>query len=501
MKTTLTIQVKIALFFTFFCFMSYGQTITTLWSYNLPDKVDRTNPAVADDGTIYIACNLAVRTNAVPPALPSPNFFAVNPTGTLKWQTSIVEGTLLNKPDAILSSPSIQSDGSIYMGGQFGRRVFRLNATTGDTIRTRYINTRMRYTAPIFATNGDVFVAGYNNNDKAVRKLTFDLLTQTWIFGVGFDFNCTPAVGSDGTIFAASSNGNMYAINPDGTQKWSIAYGNFVSSAIAIGPDGTVYLSAKLNAEGDGVLKAYLPQTGVEKWSVTLTGSNAEQGGPAVASSGTVYLGSVGGRMRAYNPVDGSVIWSYPLESNPAIGPIEVVPAIDNAGKIYFGDTLGMFYVLNSDGTQAYTPLNLGDRINSSVAIGADGRIFVGASDGNVGKLYALQTTATGLQTGGWPMYANNSKHTGNINLVSLSTPEFELNDLKIINPVSNKELKIISHPYPSGNLEIFDLQGKSMLKTDILNNVVDVSILKSGLYLAKFSFEDKTITKKIIIK
>ena len=443
----------------FFSVLSFGQAPTTLWSYNLPDRMGRSaTPAVGADGTIYIGCDLSTRTSVTPPALPASNFFAINPNGTVKWSTSIAEAPtavapVTTKPDNILSSASVHPDGSIYTGGQFSQHVFKLNPADGSRTALRKIDTRQRYTAPVFSCDGStVYVCGYSAGDRGVRSLSADLTTQNWIFKPDAvsanvatngaspnDFNCTPALATDGTIYAASGNsgGNnkLFAINPNGTQKWaSASLVNFVSSAIAIGPDGTIYVSAKLNtvvapALPDGCLKAFNPIDGSEKWSVTFPSSNAEQGGPAIAADGTIYLGSIGGRMRAFNPANGAELWQYPLAENPAIGQIEVVPAIDNNGKIYFGTTGttggGMFYVLNSDGTEAYTPMSLGTSITSAATIGSDGTIYVASTDTTLpigsgrGRLFALQTTATGLASGNWPMYAINARHTG---LVS-STP------------------------------------------------------------------------------
>lgn len=486
----------------FFTIMSFGQAPTTLWSYSLPDKIDRTGPAIADDGTVYIACNLSTRTAVTPPSQPDPNFFAVNSDGTLKWQTSISEGGFL-KPDAILSSPSINADGSIYMGGQYSRVVFRLDATTGDTIRTRHINTRQRYTAPVFASNGSVYISGYSKGDKGVRSLSVDLSTENWVFGAGNDFNSTPAVAADGTIYATSTNDSIYAINPNGTEKWRAKYGDWVASAISLSPDGTIYLSAKLNGAADGVLKAYNPADGSEKWSVTLTGANVEQGGPAIADDGTIYLGNKGGRMKAYNPADGSELWSYPLAANPAIGGIEVVPAIDNDGNIYFGATDGMFYVLKSDGTEAYTPLDLGDRIDSHVAIGSDGRIYVGATDAGVGKLYALQTTATGLASGDWPMFANNANHTGNVNAITLSVLRNTIEGYRAYpNPVNNGEFYVSTALNGTKSIQIFDILGKQVYSKNIeANEVIRTSNLKSGFYILKVEEDNKLATSKLVIK
>ena len=119
----------------FFSVLSFGQAPTTLWSYNLPDRMGRTaTPAVGADGTIYIGCDLSTRTSVTPPALPASNFFAINPNGTVKWSTSIAEAPtavapVTTKPDNILSSASVHPDGSIYTGGQFSQYVFKLNFT------------------------------------------------------------------------------------------------------------------------------------------------------------------------------------------------------------------------------------------------------------------------------------------------------------------------------------------------------------------------------------
>jgi outer membrane protein assembly factor BamB len=483
--------------------LSYGQTITQVWAtpYSLPEKVDRTNPAIADDGTVYIACDYTTRT-VLGTGNTEPNFFAINPDKSMKWQASITEGTLFDKVDQIQSSPSINADGSIFMGGHFGRRLYKFNAATGTFI-TRDLGSRIRYTAPAYTDNGNVIILTRNNGNKGVRNLSPDLTTENWINSTLIDFNSTPAIASDGTIYAASTNLSIYAINPDGTQKWTAVYGvtgGFASSAIALANDGTVYLSAKLNTAGDGVLKAYNPVDGTEKWSVTLTGTNVEQGGPAVAADGTIYLGNAGGTMKAYNPVNGTELWSF-----TASGGIEVVPAIDNLGRIYFGTTAGNFYVLNSDGTLAYDMLDLGDKINSAAAIGTDGRIYVLATLGtgtNSGQLYALQTTATGLQTGGWPMYARNAKHTGNVDPIVLSTINNTIDGFSVYpNPVNNGEISIKTTKNGTKSIQIFDVLGKKVYSRTIqANETIKTSNLVAGIYILKVEENGNVATRKLIV-
>lgn len=496
--------------------LSFGQTITQVWAspYSLPERVGRTGPAIAADGTVYIGCNFpdASRLTVVAPATTPNNFFAINPDKTLKWQASITEGATFNKVDAIESSPSISPDGSVYIGGHFGRRLYKLNPANGSFI-TRDLASRIRYSAAAIATNGTVIQLTRNNGLKGVRSLTADLATENWVYPAApspvVDFNSTPAIAKDGTIYAAGSNATgknfMYAINPNGSIKWSAEYCpviGFASSAIAVANDGTIYLSAKLNANTppDGVLKAYNPTDGTEKWSVTLTGTNAEQGGPAVAADGTVYLGNNGGFMRAYDPNTGAQLWSF-----TASGGIEVVPAIDNLGRLYFGTTTGNFYVLNSDGTLAYTMLDLGDRIDSSAAIDKDGSIYVASTDGtgaNSGKLYKLQTTATGLQTGGWPMYGGNLKHTSNAQDLTLSIVDNTIDGFNVFpNPVKNGEINISTVANGTKSVQIFDVLGKQVYsKTIQSNETIKTSNLTAGMYILRVEENGKVASSRLIV-
>ncbi|WP_203256889.1 outer membrane protein assembly factor BamB family protein [Hyunsoonleella ulvae] len=477
---------------------SYGQLVES-WSYSLPDKVAYSGPAIANDGTIYIACDYGTRETLTYETSPE-NLFAINPNNTLKWMGHVNEGSSQGKVDQVISSPSINADGSVYISGHYGRRVHRFNAATGDTLRTFYMNSRVRYSAPAFASNGEVYIMTRNNNDRGARNFSLDLTTQNWIFETGTDFNCVPAIASDGTIYAIATNDNIYAINPDGTQKWSATYGSggYASSAIALADDGTIYASAKLNSAGDGVLKAYNPIDGTEKWSVTFTGENVEKGGPAVAADGTVYLGNTGGKMQAFNPLNGNILWTYTASSA-----IEVVPAIDNLGRLYFGDTSGMFYVLNSDGTEAYTPLSLGTKITSPAAINSDGTIYVGVETASAGKLSALTTSATGLQVGGWPMYGKNARHTSNVNAITLSTSREFINGFTVYpNPVNNGEFYVSTDSNGIKSIQIFDMLGKQVYAKSIeANEMIKTSNLRAGVYILKVNEDAKVATSKLVIK
>jgi outer membrane protein assembly factor BamB len=75
----------------------------------------------------------------------------------------------------------------------------------------------------------------------------------------------SPAIGADGTIYVGSGymDRKLYAINPDGSQKWSFDTGGSVRSSPAIGADGTIYVGSD-----DNKLYAINPD-GSQKWSFT----------------------------------------------------------------------------------------------------------------------------------------------------------------------------------------------------------------------------------------
>ena len=72
--------------------------------------------------------------------------------------------------------------------------------------------------------------------------------------------DCSPAIGADGTIYVGCYQ-SLYAINPDGSQKWSFPTRDRVGSSVAIGVDGTIYVGSS-----DGNLYAINPD-GSQKWS------------------------------------------------------------------------------------------------------------------------------------------------------------------------------------------------------------------------------------------
>ena len=65
-----------------------------------------------------------------------------------------------------------------------------------------------------------------------------------WEYATTGSILSTPAIGLDGTIYIGTVGGALYAINTDGSSKWSYwEMGKSVwRSSPAIGKDGTIYI-------------------------------------------------------------------------------------------------------------------------------------------------------------------------------------------------------------------------------------------------------------------
>ena len=198
-----------------------------------------------------------------------------------------------------------------------------------------------------------------------------------WSYQTGATVRSSPAIGSDGTVYVGSHDGKLYALNPDGTLKWSYQTGNDIyHSSPTIGSDGTIYVGST-----DYKLYALNPD-GTLKWSYQ-TGDRIVNSSPAIGLDGTVYVGSAESKLYAISP-DGTLKWSYQA------GAIDS-PAIGLDGTVYVGSTDRKLYALNPDGTLkwSYTTRNY---ISSSPAISSDGTVYVGSNDWN---LYALNPDGT----------------------------------------------------------------------------------------------------------
>jgi len=223
------------------------------------------------------------------------------------------------------------------------------------------------FSSPAIDEDGTVYIGA---NDTQLYAINPDG-SEKWHFMSSGAFYSSPAIGSDGTIYAGSYNGRLYAINPDGSEKWNFDTTDLIKSSPAIGDDGTIYIGSS-----DSNLYAVNPD-GTKKWHFP-TG-NKIYASPAIEDDGTIYISSWDENLYAVFP-NGGEKWRFHLGSQPRCS-----PAIGADGTIYAGSQGTTFYAINPDGTEKWN-FSAGGSVSASPAIDDDGTIYVAGG----GRLYAI---------------------------------------------------------------------------------------------------------------
>jgi outer membrane protein assembly factor BamB len=329
-------------------------------------------------------------------------------TSTLKWHTSIASAP---------SGAAIAADGTIYYCDTITPSA-SLNARSGSNGQFRWQYGGVCgdfYSYPTIGADGTIFVGApdglyaiTDNGNAGQLKWNFKPAAGPWVVG-------TPTIGGDGTIYIGAGDKNLYALNPDGTKKWSVALGGGPSQSPAISLDGaTLYVSADklyaidistqqitwtyppigqdasinapswpvVGADGsiyiaDGDLIAF-KSDGTKSWEIALPTGTAPHA-PSIGPDNTIFIGAFGGSMNAVDPLNGNKKWTY------STGTASVVyeASLGSDGTVYF--VADQFYALTSTPTSAVLDFSQAGGNSMTPIIAAGGLTLV--ADGT--QLYA----------------------------------------------------------------------------------------------------------------
>jgi len=223
---------------------------------------------------------------------------------------------------------------------------------------------------PAIGSLGTVFVSSTDNYVYAINPDG----SAKWSYGAtGYFDNASPALGANGTVIAGASDGNLYCLNADtGAPVWTFAASSPISTTPAIGSDGTVYFHDDLNLYA-------LTAGGSKKWQATVNGHSYSS--PVIGPNGTVYVGTPAG-LQLFGP-SGNLIATVSTTA-----PIDATPAIDADGTVYVGTTGGDAYAIHPDGTQKWhVNLGMGEGFTSAPVINPAGAACMA---GEYGIMYEL---------------------------------------------------------------------------------------------------------------
>ena len=326
---------------------------TLKWRTHLNGWI-RSSPAIAEDGTIYVGTY-------------GDYLFAINSDGTVKW--SFCAG------GSISSSPAIAEDGTIYFGTMRGADkgdivAVNPNGTKKWIYETGYYTTSdpaIGDDGTIYIGSGDTYLYAMNPNG-----------TLKWRFDTGGYVKSHPSIADDGTIYFESFDGYLYALFSNGTLKWKSKTSGSGCVAAVIAEDGTLYLAgSKLYA---------INPDGTDKWEFDLGDERyIGQSSPAIGADGTIYVGVTihiddGGEVIAVNP-DGTERWR---SGNICSEWIQSSPCIGSDGTVYIGSSDNLGAVIRGN-IHAFGPLDPN---------APDKPIISGNVSGKAGKEYEYMFSA-----------------------------------------------------------------------------------------------------------
>jgi len=287
------------------------------------------------------------------------------------------------------SSETTDSPWPMYRGDlkRTGRSEYSTEFNTGS--KSWSFSTTGRVTTSITTGPGSTlyFGVGYSGTNDGDLYAIDTNGTERWSFNTDWEIRSAPTIGEDGTIYFGSRDNNLYAVNPEGSLEWKFEAEAGILSSPAV-YEGIVYVTSV-----DGNLYAVNKVDGSLEWNFSTTGSIVSS--PAVGDEGTIYFGSIEEKcLYAVNP-DGTEKWNFSTSDE-----LHSTPAIGDNGTVYI-NSKNTLYAVNPDGTERWrfsTDKIIGGEPIVAPAVGPDGTIYFGGIEiddlYNVegGYLYALDT-------------------------------------------------------------------------------------------------------------
>lgn len=244
-----------------------------------------------------------------------------------------------------------------------------------------------------------------------------------WVFAISqITYGGGALVAPDGTIYQCVRNAtinNVYAINPNGTQKWAIKLDAAIGAFPALSADGVLYCLTNKST-----LYALDASSGAIKWQQSLDGATGSA--VAIDKAGNVYAGTSAaiysfksnkeqnwkleevnvteqatfalkdqvlyatlknGGLVAVDMTNGTKKWTYPTTKGDAYFPIA-----DKNGNVYFTEKGSQtVHAVNASGSKIWEK-NVGNNLNySGGALSTDGILYIGNQSNN--KVLGLDIT------------------------------------------------------------------------------------------------------------
>ncbi len=246
---------------------------------------------------------------------------------------------------------------------------------------------------------------------------------ESIVAGVGGEVYAVTACTGTPTISCSedpTQGKAVYAINPDGSLKWTYGLDADVTGKPAIGVDGSLYLAVYSQSRGVDGLVAINPDGSFQRQTragITVGGEVNPPTSPVIDSLGNIYSSTL--RIFSYPPnltQNPNGEWS----NDPGLLNVnQYTPLLAENDQVY--QTLSergenVVYSFSGNRTQKWaTSYIIADQI-SDVAMGPDGTLLTVATQPGISTLYALNNNDNATPSSAiWPIRGGNLRQTRSV--------------------------------------------------------------------------------------
>lgn len=227
------------------------------------------------------------------------SLYAIGNEGEFLWEFTLPPVGQVN--DAVMASPVIGIDGSVYVCGVYGSTLYAVDPLTGTERWSAPLDSSVGiFVPPVVAADGTILLIPSQGSELiALSHIDGTEIRRTDL--ADGDISWYPAdyaekypdpkcmtefvIGADGTVYVSLDDPYLRAVNSDGTIKWVTRLGMVGGFTLTVTDSGLIYAACD-----DGTLYV-VDAAGNE---VSRFQGNGFLSYPVVGSDGTIYLSDSG---------------------------------------------------------------------------------------------------------------------------------------------------------------------------------------------------------------
>ena len=331
------------------------------------------------------------------------------------YQSFLVNTITIDDPSEYNSSVTIGADGTRYVGNENGKFVA---IGPNDTVKWTFGTGDSAMTATAALTASGAIVCG--GEDQRIHKLNSDG-TEAWSYRLRQEMTSSPAIGPDGKIICCDDSGYVYWFNDDGSLAWQCPTGDTtgITSSPAIASDGTVYVGTELG-------RLFALKDGAVLWSYATNPLFSISSSPIIGPDGNIYFTCDDGNLYRLDQNTHLPVANWPIAvSGGAVNSTPLLCA-DNIVYVASDDSIAAYDVNNPTGGARWAvaltspvkgahhqPQRLSLDNQPSAVVDQYGIIYITTETGD-GAIMAIAGRPSGtLAATDWPMFHHDAKHTG----------------------------------------------------------------------------------------